>query len=280
MAVVAVVWTARRARQDPARCPEGLVSSGPRCCAPGQAASADGSCQGVASSCPTWLVRSEAGACMAREARVPVAAGRLVLDPRDWEAEGIVARREALIAAFEIDAHEVTRARWQACAERGACEQIASGEPGAPVTDVSVGQADRYCRFAGGRLPTADEWVFVASGGGTRRYPWGQTGLVCRRAAFGLAAGPCAHSAQQPELAASRPDGRTPDGLLDLAGNVAEWSLDPDASFRAHGGSFRSRVAGELKAWATEAPGERAGHVGFRCVYPAATPPAPPGNSP
>ena len=67
----------------------------------------------------------------------------------------------------------------------------------------------------------------------------------------------------------ARPDGATPEGVLDLAGNVAEWTLERDGSFAAHGGSFRSALAADLKAWAVEARQTRAGHVGFRCAYAA-----------
>jgi formylglycine-generating enzyme required for sulfatase activity len=64
-----------------------------------------------------------------------------------------------------------------------------------------------------------------------------------------------------------RPDGATPDGVLDLAGNVAEWTVEPGGAQVARGGSFRSRVAGELKSWAVEERSGPSDHVGFRCVY-------------
>jgi formylglycine-generating enzyme required for sulfatase activity len=163
----------------------------------------------------------------------------------------------------------VTYARWKACARAGVCRALESREPGVPVTRVSAEDAQRFCEFERGRLPTADEWLFAATGRELRRFPWGSTGLVCRRATFGLADGPCGEGAEGPELAGARPDGATPRGVLDLAGNVAEWAREPDGSFRARGGSYRSRVAADLKSWAAEpAPAERAaGHVGFRCVY-------------
>jgi len=119
----------------------------------------------------------------------------------------------------------------------------------------------------GGRLPTSDEWVIAAAGHDGRRYPWGQTGLVCRRAVFGLVDGPCATGGVGPEIGGMRPDGATPDGVLDLAGNVAEWTVESDGGYAARGGSFRSRVAGELKSWSVEEVDGSADHVGFRCAY-------------
>jgi hypothetical protein len=105
-------------------------------------------------------------------------------------------------------------------------------------------------------------------GSDARRFPWGGTGLVCRRAAYGLAAGPCADGATGPELAGSRPDGATPDGALDLSGNVAEWTRE-GRGYVARGGSFRSTSAAELKSFAAETAGVRL-DIGFRCAYPKA----------
>jgi formylglycine-generating enzyme required for sulfatase activity len=78
--------------------------------------------------------------------------------------------------------------------------------------------------------------------------------------------GPCAHGGSLPELAGSRPDGATELGLLDLAGNVAEWTQE-SAGFRARGGSFGSTVAGQLKSWASVATMTPAADIGFRCAY-------------
>ena len=115
--------------------------------------------------------------------------------------------------------------------------------------------------------PQTPRWVFAAAGSDARRFPWGPTGLVCRRAAFGLTAGPCGRGAASPEVAGLRPDGATPDGLLDMAGNVAEWTVEPDGTHAARGGSYRSRVAAELKSWSREPAVAPAPHIGFRCVY-------------
>ena len=70
------------------------------------------------------------------------------------------------------------------------------------------------------------------------------------------------------ELAGSRPDGASPEGVQDLAGNVAEWTREADGSFTARGGSFRSTSAAELKSWAALSDHQKALHIGFRCAYP------------
>jgi formylglycine-generating enzyme required for sulfatase activity len=134
------------------------------------------------------------------------------------------------------------------------------------VTGIEPREAERFCRFENGRLPWGDEWLFAALGKDLRRFPWGATGLVCRRAAFGLESGPCSRGGGR-ELAGARADGATPEGVLDLSGNVAEWTAERDGTWLARGGSFRSLSALELKSWATEAAPPRARWVGFRCAY-------------
>jgi formylglycine-generating enzyme required for sulfatase activity len=172
------------------------------------------------------------------------------------------------VAPFRLDVAEVTLQRLATCAS---CPPR-TGEPGLPVTNLSSAEAAAFCDSQQGRLPTAAEWVWAAAGAGARRFAWGNSGLVCRRAAFGLVTGPCASGGQgrgQPELVGSRPDGASPDGVLDLGGNVAEWTREENGSFSARGGSFRSSSAAELKSWPTLADREKALDIGFRCAYPS-----------
>jgi formylglycine-generating enzyme required for sulfatase activity len=257
---------AQEQRSPPARCPDGLARVDARCCGAGQIVAA-GHCQGVATSCAQGQ-ELEDGACVAKVKRISYPAGSFQYGAADWQQSETQKLGTVSVESFSLDANEVTVARFRPCAAQGECQEPAErAEPGQPVTHVSPEEAERFCRFVGGRLPTSSEWLFAAAGPTARRFPWGNTGLVCRRASFGLVRGPCAHGAATPELAGARPDGKTPDGAFDLAGNVAEWAREADGSFRARGGSFRSTVAAELKTWASESPGERAEHVGFRCAY-------------
>jgi formylglycine-generating enzyme required for sulfatase activity len=162
----------------------------------------------------------------------------------------------------------VTIARWEHCRVAKRCGALRiPGDLGEPVRGVTPDEADTFCSYAGGRLPTGAEWILAASGAEARRFPWGATGLVCRRAAFGLVTGPCAEQGVSPELAGSRPDGSTPDGVADLAGNVAEWTRERDGSVRARGGSFRTRTAAELKGWSAVGRSGAADDIGFRCAF-------------
>lgn len=258
-----IAFLALEQRTPPERCPAGMALTGQRCCGVGQHLIA-GACAGNASSCSSTQMLASDGQCIARHGLARLRAGELYIGAADWDGESGAERfPRTRVAEFRIDKTEVTLARWRSCST---CAEL-PGAPGLPVGGVTPEQAESFCRSQRGRLPTSAEWVWAAAGGDARRYPWGQSGLVCRRAAFGLEHGPCA-SLGGPELAGSRPDGATPEGVLDLAGNVAEWTRDATGGYAARGGSFRSRSAAELKSWAALPDRAPAPYIGFRCAYP------------
>jgi formylglycine-generating enzyme len=263
---VAVLRLAVSQRQAPKRCPPGMATAGERCCGVGQQLQA-GACSGRAHSCSAAQDASGEGQCVARFGVVSLPGGELFIGAADWEAQtGAERFPRTRVAPFRIDMNEVTVERYRNCA---ACVPV-TGEPGAPVAAVTAQQAEAFCASQRGRLPTAAEWVWAAAGSAARRYAWGNSGLVCRRAAFGLSDGPCSKQGM-PELCGSRPEGASPEGVLDLTGNVAEWTREANGGFAARGGSFRSTAAAELKSWAAEAccsGKEAAPHIGFRCAYP------------
>jgi formylglycine-generating enzyme len=257
LCALAVTRFALRERHAPERCPEGMIALGARCCGAGQSFT-DGACSGRALGCSIGQELNDAGQCVARFGVVSFQGGELFIGAADWDgASGGERFPRTHVAPFRLDVSEVTRQRFGA----------SGGEPGLPMTDVSANLAQKFCERQRGRLPTAAEWVFASAGTQARRYAWGNTGLVCRRAAFGLERGPCAQ-AGGPELSGSRPDGGSPEGLMDLTGNVAEWTVEATGQFAARGGSFRSTSAAELKSWAASPSREKALHIGFRCAYP------------
>lgn len=230
-----------------AQCGPGFVAVGARCCATARAT--NGLC--------------ESSPALSRK-RVTIAATSAVIGPSDWEAEGRVAPRTLNVASFAIDAFETTVAEMDAKYTGGDGARAASG--------ISRDEASRHCAAVGGRLPTEDEWIAAAAGASGRRYPWGDTGAVCRRAAWGLAAGPCSQRGGGPDTVGAHPDGDSPDGVHDLAGNVAEWVVVPGAPASlgvARGGSWRTSLAAELRTWARLEidPAAHDARVGVRCAY-------------
>ncbi len=271
--IAGVVLLASRGAEPPARCAAGMIALGPRCCGAGQHLEGD-RCAGAPRACAPGMKALPTG-CLKASFPVPLQGGVLHVGPGDWEAQGVVVPYETRIASFAIDALEVTEQRWASCTAASACPVLPlSGEPGRAVSGVTLAEAGIFCRWASGALPTRDQLAFAAAGAGSRRYAWGDTGAVCRRAAWGLVVGPCGRGAVGPELAGSHPDGASPEGVLDLAGNVAEWTLPPEPNApltEVRGGSFRDEVATELRAWQRRLVKveTRSAEIGFRCAYQA-----------
>lgn len=138
---------------------------------------------------------------------------------------------------YRIDRYEVTNAQYAACVAAGACQPPASIASTTradyytnpiyayhPVINVTWWNANAFCLWVGKRLPNEAEWEKAARFGKlTRIYPWGDRAPVCTSLNFQSDQGPCIGDATQ---IGSYPSGASQYGVMDMAGNVAEWVFD------------------------------------------------------
>jgi formylglycine-generating enzyme required for sulfatase activity len=127
--------------------------------------------------------------------------------------------------AFYIDKLEVTNAQYRQCVDQGICKDLEKrtsfdnpAKADHPVINVTWHWAKIYCRWTGKRLPTEAEWEKAARGVDGRMYPWGDE-IDCDHAQYKDCGG-------ETIPVGSLPDGASPYGALDMAGNVWEWVID------------------------------------------------------
>ena len=220
---------------------------------------------------------------------------------------------------YYIDIHEVTNSQYAQCVAAGACDLPSNYEyegetnfkddhynnlqyGNYPVVWIPWEDANNYCAWAGKSLPTEAQWEKAARGSSdTRIWPWGNTPPDCSLANYwrdtGSNDGRC--GTLMPELGGSfiytsavgsYPQGASPYGVMDMAGNVSEFVMDskftayyqeyePDAwpanpiceegdDKGVRGGNWDTnevflRVSNRSSVGAGEG---RSQHIGFRCA--------------
>jgi formylglycine-generating enzyme required for sulfatase activity len=144
------------------------------------------------------------------------------------------------LSPYFIDRTEVTVADYTRCVSAGRCgapgfsaSDARYAQPSFPVVLVTWEDARDYCTFARGRLPTEAEWELAARGLGGRTFPWGEVynPHLSNHGSLALDVTDATDGFEGLAPVGSIPDGKTALGVLDMAGNAAEWvadAFDPD----------------------------------------------------
>ena len=211
--------------------------------------------------------------------------------------------RTVHLDAFWIDRTEVTNGMYALCVLEGGCsppsltytltrqayyDDLSFAEY--PVVNVTWSQATDYCNWAGRRLPTEAEWEKAARGTDGRLYPWGNDAPTCDLLRFGNPGPGLTSCEEDTARVGSFAQGASPYGVMDLSGNVWEWTADWYAPDTYQSDSFENPLgppSGETKVLrggafndgpatvrATNrhhtAPNNPSYFIGFRCALSAA----------
>jgi formylglycine-generating enzyme required for sulfatase activity len=163
---------------------------------------------------------------------LPIPGGTLTF----CEPDGTGCETEA-VKGFRLDRTEVTAAQFAACVKAGACNRKnfltyldtefcnlgAPDRANHPMNGTDWFAARDYCAWLGKRLPTLREWQFAARGEDRRKYPWGEEEPDCTRSNdHGPQGRGC--GTMFTWAVGSRGAGASPFGIMDMAGNVMEWT--------------------------------------------------------
>jgi len=167
--------------------------------------------------------KDRALAVTADMAKIPAGPFIMGYDHR-WPDEGPM-HEETIEHAYWMDKYEVTNEAYRRFVEATGRPSpnhwiggtFPKGEERLPVVYVTWYDADAYCRWAGKRLPTEAEWEKAARGTDARLFPWGNT------------FDPKKANSPQSGIGhlmsvGSFPQGKSPYGLYDMAGNAWEWT--------------------------------------------------------
>jgi gamma-glutamyl hercynylcysteine S-oxide synthase len=212
-----------------------------------------------------------------------------------WENSARRAHRHRMhIKSFHIDKYPVTNAQYKTFMDASGyrprdahnfLRDWVDGSPrrgweNKPVTWVSIEDARAYAAWAGKRLPHEWEWQYAAQGTDGRLYPWGNDWNVANM--------PPQSKARELPIPAdvdAHPQGASPFGVMDLVGNVWQWTDEfSDEHTRAAavrgGSSYQPQTShwyfpqayqlDQHGKYLLMAPGkDRSGMLGFRCVVDA-----------
>ncbi len=217
------------------------------------------------------------------ERMADIPAGDFKMGSSDFENEKPV--HPVTLKAFRMDVTEVTTEAYAGCVSAGKCTPADTGEycnarqeerRKHPINCVDWSQATAYCEWAGKRLPTEEEWEYGARGTEGRKYSWGNQDAAGQLCWNGTGNDLGKGNRRNTCVVGSYPAGAF--GLMDMAGNVWEWTSSgyssdygkprDDAVRVNRGGGWYSddpvSVRGAERG--RSAPTGRYDSVGFRCA--------------
>lgn len=178
------------------------------------------------------------------------------------------------VPRFRIARYLVTRAQWKDFDETEGQNRLQQ-----PMTNISWYQAQAFCRWVESKyklsvqLPSRIQWMLAARGASNRMYPWGNYNHTQRACVSDLV------RAETPAVIGSFLAGASPYGVLDMAGNVYEWTNDRTARDRDRtkinptdtmiicGGSWkRSLEEATCDSFAEQARDEPSDECGLRLI--------------
>ena len=200
-------------------------------------------------------------------------------------------QRKVNLKAFWIDQYPVTNAQYKRFVDATAARpprtwsgsDFPAGMGDHPVAGLNWQVADAYAKWAGKRLPTAEEWEKAARGTDGRTYPWGNE-WDDQATRIDDCASPQTHANTTP--VGCFPKGASPYRVMDMCGNVAEWTCtqnrrsDPKRNWAwyvvkgasaAHSQRYNFRCAAHSFSAHTSRLHD---WLGFRCAKDAEGPPA------
>jgi eukaryotic-like serine/threonine-protein kinase len=161
-------------------------------------------------------------------ALVYIPAGEFTMGSNDEDkdaADDEKPQHKVYLDPFWIDQTEVTNGMYNKCVNAGVCilpilpSEAFFQEANQPVQGLAWTQAVEYCEWVERRLPTEAEWEKAARGTDARLFPWGNELLDEDTANYNFIF-------NQFMNVGSFPLGASPYGVLDMAGNVWEWTSD------------------------------------------------------
>jgi formylglycine-generating enzyme required for sulfatase activity len=246
-----------------------------------------------------------ASTCPAGFVRIP--SGTFMMGSLDTEGKADEHPRHSMtVTGFCMQKLEVTVTEYEACVTSGTCTQADTANsqcnanhitdrPHHPINCINWLQAITYCQSLGARLPTEVEWEYAARGSDGRKYPWGNTPpngrltnacddmcvayaktMATPEYKTGLFTG--SDGFAETAVVGSYPRGVSPFGVLDMAGNVFEWTSSPYCTYPTHsctsnyrmyrGGGWYNAAGEDVYAAVRNGnlPTDQSVVVGIRCV--------------